>query len=123
MQRHIGAERKRIKGAEIQSKMAAAETDFKKRHNMTNEEFNDFQEKAKSHRMTLDDAFYLVNRDKVQKNVANASKEDTLRQMKNVREIPTTQAGSNNAGEVKRSQGDQILEVLQGIDGVDDLFG
>ena len=74
--------------------------------------------------MTLDDAFYLVNRDKVQQNVANASKEDTLRQMKNVRDIPTTQAGSNSAGEVKKSQGDQILDVLQGIDGgVEDLFG
>ena len=124
MQKHIGAERKRVKGAAIQSKMAAAETDFKKRHDMTSEQFLDFQEKAKSHRMTLDDAFYLVNRDKVQQNVANASKEDTLRQMKNVRNIPTTQAGSNNAGEVKKSAGDQILDALRHVDGdADDLFG
>jgi len=124
MQRHIGAERKRIQGAQIQSKMAAAEKDFKERHKMTDEQFHEFQEKAKNHRMTLDDAFYLVNRDKVQQNVANASKEETLRQMKNVRDIPTSQAGSNNAGEVKKSQGDQILDVLKGIDGnVDDLFG
>jgi len=104
--------------------MVAAERDFKERHKLTDEQFQAFQEKAKGHRMTLDDAFYLVNRDKVQQNVANASKEDTLRQMKNVRNIPVSQAGSNNAGEVKRSQGDQILEALQDIDsGVDDLFG
>ena len=74
--------------------------------------------------MTLDDAFYLVNRDKVQQNVANASKQDTLKQMKNVRSIPISQASANNAGEVKKSQGDQILEALKDLDsGVDGLFG
>ena len=74
--------------------------------------------------MTLDDAFYLVNRDKVQQNVANASKQDTLKQMKNVRSIPTSQASANNAGEVKKSQGDQILDALKDLDsGVDGLFG
>ena len=124
MKKHVGAERKRVAQTQIKSKMIAAEKDFKERHKLTDEQFQAFQEKAKGHRMTLDDAFYLVNRDKVQQNVANASKEDTLRQMKNVRDIPTTQAGSNNAGEVKKSQGDQILDVLQGIDGgVEDLFG
>ena len=124
MKKHVGAERKRVAQTQIKSKMIAAEKDFKERHKLTDEQFQAFQEKAKGHKMTLDDAFYLVNRDKVQQNVANASKEDTLRQMKNVRDIPTTQAGSNNAGEVKKSQGDQILDVLQGIDGgVEDLFG
>ena len=124
MKKHVGAERKRVAQTQIKSKMVAAEKDFKERHKLTDEQFQSFQEKAKGHRMTLDDAFYLVNRDKVQQNVANASKEDTLRQMKNVRNIPTSQAGSNNAGEVKRSQGDQILEALQDIDGgIEDLFG
>jgi len=123
MQQHIGTERKRVQQAQVKARMVEAEQDFKKRHKMTNEQFNEFQDKAKGHRMTLDDAFYLVNRDKVQQNVANASKEDTLRQMKNVRNIPTTQAGSNNAGEVNKSAGDQILDVLKGIDGTDDLFG
>ena len=124
MKKHVGAERKRVAQTQIKTKMIEAEKDFKERHNLTDEQFSAFQEKAKGHRMTLDDAFYLVNRDKVQQNVANASKEDTLRQMKNVRDIPTTQAGSNNAGEIKKSQGDQILEALQDIDGgIDDLFG
>ena len=124
MKKHVGAERKRVAQTQIKTKMIQAEKDFKERHNLTDEQFQSFQEKAKGHRMTLDDAFYLVNRDKVQQNVANASKEDTLRQMKNVRNIPVSQAGSNNAGEVKRSQGDQILEALQDIDGgIDDLFG
>lgn len=124
MKKHIGAERQRVTQAQAKAKMIAAEKDFKERHKLTDEQFQEFQEKAKGHRMTLDDAFYLVNRDKVQQNVANASKEDTLRQMKNVRDIPTTQAGSNNAGEIAKSQGDQILDVLKEIDGgVDDLFG
>jgi len=124
MQKHIGSERKRVAQTQVKAKMIEAEKDFRDRHNLTDEQFKEFQDKAKGHRMTLDDAFYLVNRDKVQQNVANASKEDTLRQMKNVRDIPTTQAGSNNAGEVKKSQSDEILDVLKDLDGgVDGLFG
>lgn len=124
MQKHLKNERQRVVAAQAKDKMQVAEVDFKKRHNLTDEQFKNFQEKARGHRMTLDDAFYLVNRDKVQQNVANASKEETLRQMKNVRDIPTTQAGSNNAGQAKKSDGDQILEVLQDLDGgVDGLFG
>jgi len=124
MKKHVGAERKRVAQTQIKTKMIEAEKDFKERHNLTDEQFSAFQEKAKGHRMTLDDAFYLVNRDKVQQNVANASKEDTLRQMKNVRNIPTSNAVTNNAGNVNKSQGDQILEVLKGLDcDVDGLFG
>ena len=123
VKKYIGSERKRVQGAQVRARMASAEKDFKARHKMSDEDYKAFQGKAKGHRMTLDDAYYLVNRDKVQKNVANASKEDALRQMKNVREIPTTQAGSNNAGSVKRSQSDEILDVLKGLDGnVDGLF-
>ena len=124
MQKHLKSERQRINASRAKGEMQKAEVDFKERHNLTNDEFRDFQEKAKGHRMTLDDAFYLVNRDKVQQNVANASKQDTLKQMKNVRSIPTSQASANNAGEVKKSQGDQILDALKDLDsGVDGLFG
>jgi len=124
MQKHLKSERQRINASRAKGEMQKAEVDFKERHNLTNDEFKEFQEKAKGHRMTLDDAFYLVNRDKVQQNVANASKQDTLKQMKNVRSIPTSQASANNAGEVKKSQGDQILDALKDLDsGVDGLFG
>ena len=124
MQKHVKAERQRINTVNAQTKLRAAEDDFKKRNNMTDEQFKEFQEKARGHKMTLDDAFYLVNRDQVQQNVANASKEETLRQMQHVREIPTSQAGSNNAGEMKKSQGDEILDILNSVDsGADDLFG
>ena len=124
MQKHLKSERQRVNASRVQGEMQKAEVDFKERHNLTNDEFKEFQEKAKGHRMTLDDAFYLVNRDKVQQNVANASKQDTLKQMKNVRSIPTSQASANNAGEVKKSQGDQILDALKDLDSnVDGLFG
>ena len=124
MKKHITAERKRIGNSQAKKRMHLMERDFIKRHNLTEEQYKEFAVKARDHRMTLDDAYYLVNRDKVQKNVANASREDTLQQMKNVRDIPTTQAGSNNAGEVKKSQSDEILDVLKDLDGgVDGLFG
>ena len=46
-----------------------------------------------------------------------------LTQMKNVREIPTSQGNANNAGE-KNSHEDDIFDALNSVDGnLDNMFG
>jgi len=123
MQTHVKSERQRVQKAQIGQKMKAAEEDFKGKHNLTNEQFKDFQDKAKGYKMTLDDAYWLVNRDKVQQNIANNTKEDTLRQMKNVRNIPQSNSGTNNAGNINKSEGDKLLDALKSVDGGLNIFG
>ena len=69
------------------------------------------------------DMYSLVNRNKVSQNVANATKNVMLNQMKNVRELPTSQGAANNSGEVK-SQNDNVFDALLNSDGnIEELLG
>jgi hypothetical protein len=123
MKTHVETERVRVQKAQLNQKMLQAESDFKEKHNLSGDEFKDFQEKAKGYKMTLEDAFWLVNRNKVNQNIANSTREDTLRQMKNVRSIPQSNSSTNNAGSVDKSDSDKLLEALKGVDGGFDIFG
>ena len=90
---------------------------------MTDEEYEDFVAKAKTHVLTLEDVNYLVNRDKVATNTANATRADMLNQMKNVRDIPTSASGANSQGN-KNDPDSDIFDGLLDLDGgVDNLFG
>lgn len=103
-------------------RLQSATEDFKTRRNMTDEQFNEFKEKAKKHQMSLDDAYYIINRDKTNSNIARASKEDTLRQMRDVRNIPRSNS-SVNSSKANVSEAQKVLSVLKDIDAGEDLFG
>jgi len=99
------------------------EAEFKQKHNMSDEEYAEFVDKAKSHVLTLEDVNYLINKDKVATNTANATRADMLNQMKNVRNMPTSASGANSQGDKNDPDGD-IFDGLLGLDGgVDNLFG
>ena len=100
---------------------------FMEERGMNEDEFLSFVETAKDklqNSLSLDDMYSLVNKDEVSKNVANATKEDMLNQMKGVRNMPTSQASVNNAGTSKKSTHDKMFEALLDFDsGVDNMFG
>ena len=99
------------------------EQDFRDRHQMTDEEYADFVDKAQNHILTLEDVNYLINRDKVATNAANATRADMLSQMKNVRDMPASASGANSQGNKNDPDGD-IFDGLLALDGgVDNLFG
>ena len=104
-------------------KRSQEEADFKKKNNMTDEDFNTFKEKAQKHVMSLDDINYLLNRNQVAKNVADNTQKDMMNQMKNVRTMPTSASGANSQGQ-SLSQDDQVFNAIKGLDdSVDNLFG
>ena len=100
---------------------------FMEERGMKEDEFLAFVDEAKgkiSGKLSLDDMYHLVNRDKVNQNVAANTKQDMLKQMKGVRNMPTSQAGINNAGEEKKTTSDKMFEALMDFDsGVDNMFG
>jgi len=101
--------------------------DFMKRSGMGEDEFADFvlaaRDRFKSEPLSFDDMYMLMNQHNVNKNVANATKEDMLSQMKNVREMPTSQSGSNNAGDGKANPNDSLFDTLLDVDGnLDNMF-
>ena len=116
-----------IKYARKQKTKAMAH-DFMKRSGMSEEQFAEFvvnaRDRFSTQTLSFDDMYMLMNQQNVNKNVANAAKEDMLSQMKNVREMPTSQSGSNNAGGAKASPDDNIFDSLLDVDGnLDNMFG
>jgi len=114
------------KAAQIQQKamLARQEQDFRSKHKMSDEEYKKMVDTAKNHTLTLEDIHYLVNRDKVQGNVAKSTKDDMVKQMKNVRNMPTSASGANSQGNNEKNPDDSLFDTLLDTDsGVDNLFG
>ena len=109
---------------EASTKQRANEADrFKQDTNMSETEFDDMMDWANDHKISLDDIYYLKNRDKVAANVANSTKADMLNQMKNVREIPQSTSSVNSVSQETADPNKQVLDSLKALDGgVDNLF-
>jgi len=97
---------------------------FKQKNNMSDEQFEEFKANAKKYTMSLDDVNYLLNRDKTNANVANATKQEMLNQMKNVRNMPASASGANSQGGKDQSVDRDVFDSILGFDNqVDNLFG
>tara|TARA_Y100000593_G_scaffold75165_1_gene138625 strand:+ start:4975 stop:5892 length:918 start_codon:yes stop_codon:yes gene_type:complete len=119
----LQAEKKRAADIQAQKVRTTQEQEFKEKNNMSDEDFAAFKSKAKSHKMTLDDINYLINRDKAAANVAQSTKTDMLNQMKNVRNMPTSASGSNSQGG-QQNPDREVFDNILGFDsGTDNLFG
>ena len=119
----LQAEKQRSQQIQHANHRLAEEQDFRARNKMSDTQFEEFKQKAQEHVMTLDDVNYLLNRNQNNANVANSTKTDMLKQMKNVRNMPTSASGANNQ-DPGRSESDQVFDAIKGLDdGVDNLFG
>ena len=97
--------------------------EFMKKTGMSEEEFTKMLQKAKGKEFTFDDMYFLLNRDKVAQNVASSTKNEMLGQMKQARDIPTSQGGTNSAPAPTKSADDNIFDTLVESDGgLSDLF-
>jgi len=119
----IGAEKERAAKTQAEISRQGEETEFRKAHKMTDEEYSGFVDSAKEHILTLEDIHYLLNKEKTAANTANSTKKDMLNQMKNVRNIPTSASGANSQGSKEQSMEDNVFNALKSVDdGLDNLF-
>ena len=122
-------ETEKIQQQKVQNKLSAQQQaeEFRIKNNLSIEQMKNFltdaQTRFKNGYLSFDDMYSLLHRDSVNQKVASATKEDMLTQMKNVREIPTSQGNANNAGE-KNNHEDDIFDALNSVDGnLDNMFG
>ena len=106
-----------------QSRKASEESNFKQKFNVSEGDYADLMDYAKSHKLTLEDVYYLKNRDNRDTQVANNTREEVIQQMKNVRQMPTSIASSGNAQREEKSVDDAVFDKLlsQGT-GLDELM-
>ena len=95
-----------------QSRRASEETSFKSKHNVSEEDYQDLMKYAKSHKLTLEDVYYLKNRDNRDNEVANNTRNEVIQQMKNVRQMPTSVASSGNTQREEQSIDDAVFDKL-----------
>ena len=91
------------------------ESDFRQRYEMNEDEWTDFRDFAKQKTLTLDDIYYLKNRESRETNIAKDASTQVAQQMKNVNERPQSLA-TTGSQQVESSQEDQLFNSILGID-------
>ena len=118
----LSVEREKALQARARQQQAAEVQAFKEKYNMSDEQIAEIINGAKQRRLTLEDLYYIQNKDKTSANVARATKDDMMQQMKNVRNIPTSASGVNSP-QAEISADDQIFNEMMGSSpDIDSLF-
>ena len=120
----INKEKQQFQVEEQQIDLIRQAQDFKQRTGMSDAEFENLQARANEHVLTLDDVYYLLNREQVSKNVADNTKTDMLNQMKQVRDIPQSASNANSPGREAQTQDEKVFDVIKGLDeSAENMFG
>lgn len=97
------------------NQQAAQEHNFKDKHNMNDSQWTEFVDFAKNRQLTLEDIYYLKNREHRENNIANNAREQVAGQMKKVQEKPPSIA-TQGSSQVDTSQEDKVFNAMLGID-------
>ena len=101
----------------------ARETSFRQNHEMTDGEWSEFVDFAKSKSLELEDIYFLMNRKKRDANIADNARQQVATQMKKTQNQPRSLATAGSTA-VEQTQDDQVFEALMGIDRqLDNAFG
>jgi hypothetical protein len=95
-----------------QSRRASEESAFKSKFDISESDYSDLMSYAKSHRLSLEDVYYLKNRDNRDTQVAGNARNEVIQQMKNVRQMPTSVASSGNVQAEEQSMDDAVFDKL-----------
>tara|TARA_R110000824_G_scaffold256429_1_gene445467 strand:- start:812 stop:1717 length:906 start_codon:yes stop_codon:yes gene_type:complete len=90
---------------------------FRQKHNLDDNDYQEFMNYAKEHKLSLDDILYLKTRKNVNEKVATATKEELLSQMKNVRQRPKSLGSTGDmSASGTQSKEDAVFDKLMNVD-------
>jgi len=105
------------KQSKEESQRLTAEQDFRSRHELSDDQFQQVVQYAQSRPLTYDDVYFLMNRGKKDDKIAQNTKGEMMEQMKKVRERPTSAASSGSSGSSgPGSNDDRVFDSLIDID-------
>ena len=112
-----------LQGQRAENSKLAKETSFKQKHDMSDEEWEDFVEFAKSKSLELDDIYYLKNRQNRDGQIADTTRKEMQDKMRDVQQQPGSLATAGGT-QVESSPDDAIFNSILGTDQkLDNLFG
>ena len=118
----LGQEKKNAMAARRAMDAKTEAEQFRKEHKVSSEDYEDMVDWAKSHKLSIEDIYYLKNKSAAVNNASKSAKNDMLEQMQNVQQFPTS-AASVNSTAVESTPDDALFESLLDLDDKDNLFG
>jgi len=91
----------------------AKETQFKQKMNMSDEQWSQFTEFAKSKSLELEDIYYLMNRKNRDEQIADSARQEIHNKMREVQQQPTTIATQGSVA-VEKSSDDRVFDTILG---------
>ena len=112
-----------LSSQKTENQKLAKETSFRQNHEMTDGEWSEFVDFAKSKSLELEDIYFLMNRKKRDANIADNARQQVATQMKKTQNQPRSLATAGSTS-VEQTQDDQVFDALMGIDQqLDNAFG
>lgn len=91
----------------------AKEAQFKQKMNMSDEEWSQFTDFAKSKSLELEDIYYLMNRKNRDEQIADNARQEIHNKMREVQSQPTTIATQGSVA-VEKSSDDKVFDTILG---------
>ena len=91
----------------------AKETQFKQKMDMSDEQWSQFTEFAKSKSLELEDIYYLMNRKNRDEQIADSARQEIHNKMREVQQQPTTIATQGSVA-VEKSSDDKVFDTILG---------
>ena len=101
----------------------AKETAFRQQHEMSDDEWKDFVDFAKSKSLELEDIYFLKNRKGREANIADNTRQQMADQMRKAQDQPRSLATAGSTP-VEQSPDDSVFDAIVGLDSeLDSVFG
>jgi len=99
-----------------QNQKMADERDFRAKYQLSDNDYDDLVSFAKSKKLTLEDVYYLKNRENRDQNIASNVRQEQQSQMEKVRQsTPQSIASVGNEVREESSLDDQVFDQLLGV--------
>ena len=91
----------------------AKETQFKQKMDMSDDQWSQFTEFAKSKSLELEDIYYLMNRKNRDEQIADSARQEIHNKMREVQQQPATIATQGSVS-VEKSSDDKVFDTILG---------
>ena len=112
-----------LQGQRVENQKLAKETQFRQKHEMNDEQWNQFTDFAKSKSLELEDIYFLMNRKNRDEKIADNARQEVHNKMKEVQNQPGTLA-TQGSTQVEKSPDDSVFEAILGsTNELEEAFG
>jgi|TARA_Y100000310_G_scaffold159988_1_gene159677 uncharacterized protein (UPF0147 family) len=100
-----------------------SEEEFKQAHDMDGDQWTEFVDFAKNKKLSLEDIYYLKNRETRDRNIQRSAQNEVSQQMQNMRERPQSLASAGSTPTSESSPDDKVFDQLLDGDNINRLLG